>query len=185
MVSPATLAATFLILITISGCSNGECGYAEPHASAGTSLSELPATVPSSVLESASIDPCELISVVDLADVGEFDSEYKEGGGARSCFWQADFESGSGGFTFTVGVRDSQGIDTVNDIGNGVKQREVNQRAAVSTQDPASGDCVMALRLDDSSRVDVTVLGGSEVNNSCEIAEIISGILEPRLPEVP
>nr|WP_245266957.1 DUF3558 family protein [Saccharomonospora piscinae] len=179
------MAGAILVLSAISGCSNGERGYAEPQASAGAPLSENPTTVPSpggSV--STSIDPCELISTADLADVGEFDSEYKEGGGARACFWQADFDSGAGGFTFTVGVRDSQGIDTVNDIGDGVKQEEVNQRAAVSTHDPASGDCMMALELDAFSRVDVTVLGGREVSDSCEIAEIISGILEPRLPEV-
>ncbi|WP_232283884.1 DUF3558 family protein [Saccharomonospora cyanea] len=134
---------------------------------------------------SLSIDPCGLISAEDLAEVGEFETEYQEGGGSRYCVWQEGFESGGNGFGFSVGVRDSQGIDAVRDIGGGVDPTEVNQRPAVKTEDPVSGDCMLAVKISDSSRIDVTVLGEDGDGDSCGLAEVIAGMVEPRLPELP
>lgn len=134
---------------------------------------------------SLSIDSCELLSVEDMDEVGEFESKYKEGGGARSCFWQESSAGGGDVFTFVLSVRDSQGIDAVNDIGGGVDLDEVNQRPAVTTQDPKTGDCTLAMKLSGSSRVDVTVLGEDGSDDSCDIAKVIAGMFEPRLPAIP
>ncbi|WP_085978115.1 DUF3558 domain-containing protein [Saccharomonospora glauca] len=176
------LVASLLLFAAVSACSEGERGIAEPQQSSVSVSGEASeAASTSSGPASLSIDPCELLTADDLAEVGEFEKEYMEGGGARSCRWQETFESGGNGFTFGLSVRDAQGIDTVKDIGNGLKQDEVNQRPTVSTQDPMSGDCTLALKLSDSSRVDVTVLG----EGGCEIAEVIAGMVEPRLPELP
>jgi hypothetical protein len=60
----------------------------------------------------------------------------------------------------------------------------VNQRPAVTTEDPKSGDCTLAVEVSDSSRVDVTVLGEDGDGDSCGIAKVIAEIFEPRLPEL-
>lgn len=180
-----TLPSAILLLFALSGCSEQEPGFAEPQSSANQSTVTMPSTPSSTTPASASIDPCKLLSEKELADAGEFDSEYKEGGGARSCYWQQSAAGGGEVFTFILGVRDAQGIDTVRDIGNGIKQTEVNQRPAVSTQDPRSGDCILALKLDDSSRIDVIVLGEGGLDGSCDIAEEIAGRFESKLPAIP
>ena len=176
----------FLLLPTVSGCSTTESGFANSQTSSSVSPGETQTTVSSSAKPSSSlIDPCELLSEEDLAEVGKFKSEYKEGGGARYCVWQEDFESSGSGFSFSVGVRDFQGIDAVNDIGGGVNPTEVNQRPAVTTEDPKTGDCTLAVEISDSSRIDVTILGEDGAGDSCEIAEVIAGLVEPHLPEIP
>ncbi|MER7116965.1 DUF3558 domain-containing protein [Saccharomonospora azurea] len=182
-----TISSAILLVFALSGCSEQESGFAEPEGSANppTKTDTVPpqSTHPSTTPASSSIDPCDLLSKEDLADAGTFSSEYKEGGGARSCYWQQSATGGGDVFTFILSIRDGQGIDSVKDIGNGIEQTEVNQRPAVSTQDPKSGDCVLALQIGDSSRVDVTVLGeGNGLDGSCDIAEEIAGRFEAKLP---
>lgn len=180
------VAGAFLLLPAISACSATESGFANPQSSSSVSLGETQTTVPSSEKpSSSSIDPCELLSAEDLAEVGKFETENKEGGGARYCVWQEGFESGGTGFSFSVGVRDSQGIESVNDIGGGVDPTEVNQRPAVKTEDPVTGDCTLAVKISDSSRVDVTILGEDGAGDSCGLAKVIADLIEPRLPELP
>ncbi|TLW93872.1 DUF3558 domain-containing protein [Saccharomonospora piscinae] len=174
------ISAVTLLSLGVSGCSSEKQGVAEPGPSPSVSSSEK--TIPSSVVPvSASIDPCELISAADLADIGKFESEYREGGAARSCYWGHSFENGGDGFGFGVSVRDAQTIESVNDNGGGLQSADINQRPAVSTEDPNSGDCTFAMKIDDLSRVDVTVTG----EDGCEIAEVIAGLVEPRLPDIP
>lgn len=180
------IAAAVTLLAVASGCAEKESGHAEPQISPGGSSGGVQTTSanPSGQL-SLSIDPCELVSEEDLVEVGKFEKEYEEAAGARTCYWQHTFENGGDGFGFAVGVRDSQSIETVNDNGSGVHSDEVNQRPAVWTVDPKFDDCVFAMKVDEVSRVDITVSGDSESNDSCEVAEVIAGMVEPRLPELP
>lgn len=174
-----------LLLVALSACSAGQSGIAQPRVSAGESDGAVTSLPPSSQSVSRSIDPCNLLAAEDLAEAGKFESKYEEQGSARSCFWQKDFDGGNDTLTFILSVRDSQGIDVLNDIGGGVVEEDINQRPAKSTEDPNSGDCVLALKLDRNSRIDVTVLGEEGRNDSCEVAKGISGIFEPRLPAIP
>lgn len=176
------VAAGVTLLAAASGCSAEERGVAEPGFSAGNPSSDAATSLPSSTAPaSVSIDPCGLLSTEDLAEVGKFESEYSEDGSARSCYWQRSAVGGGDVFTFVLSVRDGQNIESVNDNGSGVHAEEVNQRPAVSTEDPRLGDCTFAMKIDDSSRVDVTVTG----EDGCEIARVIAGMVEPRLPEMP
>lgn len=171
-----------VFLAAVSGCSAGERGIAEPQVSANNPSREVTTSAPSSAAPiSASIEPCDLISAEDLAHVGEFESEYSEDGSARSCYWQRSAVGGGDVFTFALSVRDTQSIETVKDNGGGLHADEVNQRPAVATEDPNLGDCTFAMKIDDSSRIDITVTG----EDGCEIAKEIAGMVEPRLPELP
>lgn len=183
---PVGIAAAVTLLVAVSGCSEGQSGHAEPQMSPSDSSGGTQTTsVNPSGQISFSIDPCDLVSEEDLVEVGKFEKEYEEAAGARTCYWQHTFENGGDGFGFAVGVRDSQGIDAVNDNGSGVHPSEVNQRPSVWTVDPKFDDCVLAMKVDEVSRVDITVSGDSESNDSCEVAEVIAGMVEPRLPELP
>jgi hypothetical protein len=182
------VAVAAMLIVLVSACSAEQSGHAEATSQAvpSDSSSSIPATdaSPSSRV-SLSIDPCELLSEEDLAEVGKFDTKYREGGGARSCYWRHSFENGGDGFTFVVSVRDAQSIETVVDGGGGVHRDEVNQRPSAWTVDPQFDDCTFAMKIDEMSRVDVSVAGDSESNDSCEVAKVIAGMIEPNLPEIP
>lgn len=181
--------AAAVFLTAVAGCVGEEQGIADPvNPPGGTSSGQSPATsveqgetTPGQTSSiSSSIDPCDLLSASDLAEVGNFDSKYEERGGVRACIWQNSFKNGGDGFTFGVSVRDSESIEMVNDFGGGIRPEEVNQRPAVSTEDPEFGDCRFAMKIDDLSRVDITVTG----EGGCEIAKVIAGLVEPRLPAI-
>ncbi|TLW93874.1 DUF3558 domain-containing protein [Saccharomonospora piscinae] len=184
MRSLAAVAA--LLSLVVSGCAAKKQGYVEPETSPSSSLDEThtSSSNPSSSIGS-SIDPCELLSAEDLAEVGDFKPTYKEQGGARACHWQNSVKDGGDGFVFAVSVRDSQSIETVNDEGGGIREDEVNERPSVVTGDPKFDDCAIVMKLDDMSRVDVTVPGDPGSDNSCEVAKVIAGMVEPRLPDIP
>lgn len=130
------------------------------------------------------MDPCEILTVEDLAEYGEFQSRYKEGQADRSCLWQAGARGGGYAFTFGLSLRDAQSVETVNDNGAGVQRTEVNQRPAAVAKNPGVGSCVVAMKLDDVSRIDVSVPRAEE-GDACEIATALAGLVEPRLPDVP
>jgi hypothetical protein len=182
----AKIAGAALLVSIVSGCSGEEQGYAEPETSASDSPEYTSTTSSTPALSvSSSIDPCDLLLAEDLAEVGEFESTYKEQGGARSCHWQKSAKGGGDGFAFAVSVRDSQSIETVNDNGSGIHEDEVNQRPSVWTVDTQFDDCTFAMKIDEMSRVDVTVPGDPDSNDSCEVAKVIAGMIEPNLPEIP
>ncbi len=176
-----------LVLMGSSGCSRQEAGFAESKSPSGASGVSSPLASASSPARpvSLSINPCGLVSEEDLAEVGKFEKKYQEAASARTCYWQHTFENGGDGFGFAVGVRDSQSIEAVNDNGSGVHSDEVNQRPSVWTVDPKFDDCVFSMKVDEGARVDITVAGDSESNDSCEVAKVIAGMVEPRLPELP
>ena len=181
----AGVAASALILLVTSGCSGKEQGYAQPQGSSNGSSIDIQTTVPApSNPISSSLEPCDLLSAKDLAEAGKFKTKYKEQGGARSCYWQSDFEQGGDGFTFAVSLRDAQSVDTLNDLGAGVQRTEVNQRPAAVSKNAEFRSYTVAMKLDDVSRVDVSV-PRTEEDDACEIAEVIAGLVEPHLPEIP
>lgn len=174
-----------VLLVSTAGCSDTEEGHAEPPNPTGGLSSAASATVsPSPTAIGPTLEPCELLSTDDLAQVGEFSSQYKEEGGARSCHWQNSMKNGGDGFTFAVSVRDAQSVDVMNDNGAGVQSIEVNQRPAAVSKNAAYGSCTVGLKLDEISRVDVSV-PRTEEDDACEIAEVIAGMVEPHLPAIP
>ncbi len=182
-----------LVLLGSSGCSRQEASFAEPKSPPGapgvsSPLASSSSSARSTTLSidpiSSSLDPCDLLSTEDLAEAGKFKTEYKEEGGARSCYWQSDFEQGGDGFTFAVSLRDAQSVETLNDLGAGVQRTEVNQRPAAVSKNAEFRSCTVAMKLDDVSRVDVSV-PRTEEDDACEIAEVIAGLVEPHLPEIP
>ncbi|WP_425273069.1 DUF3558 domain-containing protein [Saccharomonospora piscinae] len=170
----------------LSGCSSETPGVAEPPESTPEVTSSAPASDGNSVPRSRELEPCDLLSVGDLDEYGAFeDGEYKDLGSARSCSWQLSNEGGVDGFVVALNVRDSQNVDSMNDVGAGIKNLNIDGRTAARVENPRYGDCTVGIEIDAQSRVDVTVNGLSSTEESCPIAEDVARVMEPRLPAVP
>ncbi|MEY7971286.1 DUF3558 domain-containing protein [Saccharomonospora xinjiangensis] len=172
-------------LLAVSGCSGEQEGLAQPQISVSKQSVVTKSVVPtSSASFGASLHPCDLISGEDLAEAGEFASKYKEGAGARSCYWQSEFNGSANLFSFVVSVRDAQSIETMNDNGAGIQRTEVNQRPAAVAKNAEFGSCTVAMKLDDQSRVDVAV-PRTDRDDACEIGKVVAEMVEPHLPDIP
>lgn len=173
-----------LVVFLASGCFAGEAGKASPRSSSSVESTETVEPSSQGRPLSLSIEPCELFTVEDLAEYGEFESEYREGKADRTCHWEEGVSGHHDSLSFALSIRDRQNVETVNDNGAGVQRFEINQRPAAKAKNPEFGTCVVALKIDDVSRIDVTVVDGLE-DDSCQIAEVVAELLEPRLPAVP
>jgi hypothetical protein len=173
----------------LAGCSNSEAGNPVPSAGGPSSSADsgsAPSTAPSSAGGSSaattSIQPCSLLSASDLAEYGTFTGPTeRELGGARACSFLRKLESASDkGLTVSIGIRDTQGISSVNDPGGGKESASVNGRDAVKAKGTSA--CLVALGVGDKARVDVSVTSDS-TDEACAAADKIAGVVEPKLPK--
>ncbi|RSN58653.1 DUF3558 domain-containing protein [Amycolatopsis sp. WAC 04182] len=173
------LAAAALVL---AACSSEKPGSASPAPSAPPAQSSASSAAPTSGGDTASIDPCSLVSAADLASYGTFKPPTNENaGGARLCTLNKEAATASETLSIGVGVRDTQGLDTVSDSGNGKTTGNVNGRKAVLAPRPPGG-CLMALELGPAARVDLLV-AADDAEKACGIAEKVADIVEPKLPK--
>ncbi|WP_134712575.1 DUF3558 family protein [Saccharomonospora xinjiangensis] len=181
----ASIAIVAMFASVLSSCSSTEKGIAEPPKSLTGSPSGVEATSSSAEEPtSVAIDPCELLSVEDLTEHGAFESQGKQIGSARSCVFERGVEASQEMAIFSLSVRDSQGVDTVNDDGGGVVAAEVNGRPAAVAESPLNGSCTIAMKLSDASRIDVTItIPPDREEGPCRFGEKIAKLIEPRLPE--
>jgi hypothetical protein len=171
----------------LAGCSSSEAGNPVPSAGVPSSSSDNgPATsspsTGSSSVDTASIQPCSLLDVSALAEYGAFTGPTeKELGGARTCSFQKQLANASDkGLTVSIGIRDTQGISSVNDPGGGKEPTSVNGRDAVKAMGTRA--CLVALGVGDEARVDVSVTSDS-TEEACAAADKIAGVVEPKLPK--
>jgi hypothetical protein len=174
----------------LAGCSSSEAGNPVPSAGVPSSSSDsgpASSTAPSSTggsssADTASIKPCSLLGVSDLAEYGTFTGPTeRELGGARGCSFQKQLASASDkGLTVSIGIRDTQGISSVNDPGGGKEPTSVNGRDAVKAKGTRA--CLVALGVGDKARVDVSVTSDS-TEEACAAADKFAGVVEPKLPK--
>lgn len=174
------LAAAALVLAACSSEKPGTPSAVPSSPAQSAPSSSAPATGSGNT---ASIDPCSLVSAAEVSSYGTFKSpEAGESGGARTCTLVKDVATASEeGLSLSVGIRDSQGLDSVNDAGNGKTNGNVNGRKAVLVPTPPT-ECVMALEVGSGSRVDV-VASSTDPEKACGIAQKIADIVEPKLPK--
>ncbi|GAB3138813.1 DUF3558 family protein [Amycolatopsis stemonae] len=171
--------------LLLAGCTGTQGGTASPASSPPASQgSSSAAPDPSSgAATTASLNPCELLTATDVSAFGQFKApEQKELGGARLCSYlrlitTASDESGG----VSVGIRDSQGIDSVNDAGGGKTTGNVNGRKAVQAPSPPAG-CTLALAVGTAARVDVLATS-TDATKACDLASQVADKVEPKLPK--
>ncbi|WP_199430814.1 DUF3558 family protein [Qaidamihabitans albus] len=188
LIRGALLLPAALALVTAGACSDAEPGAAAPATSAPADGGEsVPNTAPSSpgdaAAPTASLDPCTLLEAGELAEFATFKTgEQKDIASARACVWLPEREGGESLPTIGLNVRDSQGIDSVNDTGQGTTAGELEGSGRKAVQAPTTGGCTLALAVGETSRVDVQV-SGVDTDQACDIAGKVADVVDPRLPE--
>ncbi|GAA3988008.1 hypothetical protein GCM10022247_03000 [Allokutzneria multivorans] len=161
-------AAVFVVSAALlSGCASAASG------------SSAPADRPMPV---ALLDPCALIQPSDLAGHGAFKAQERyEVDDARICSYSRDGASGfEQRFMVSVGIRDDQNADSVQERGRGRTLGNVNGRKTVKVPSTAF-DCLLVVAIDEKSRADILILGTGM--DSCALAEQLADVVEPRLPK--
>jgi hypothetical protein len=184
----ACIAISAAAVLSLTACSGEEGGAALPVESFTSAPPSQPSGGPSAPDQgteapTAALEPCSLLSADDLAEFGDFkDGVQNDGGGARGCEYDRKIENASDDADAVgVNIRDSQGVDEVRDIGEGVQTGTVaGGRKAVMTS--GNGGCLIALAVGENSRVDVGTVAGTE-ERACQIADAVAKIVEPQLPE--
>ncbi|HEX3790495.1 MAG TPA: DUF3558 family protein [Pseudonocardiaceae bacterium] len=123
----------------------------------------------------ADTKPCSLLSSAEVTSLSlQAPGSADNIGSAPSCEW-----TGSAG-VLTVSLRASQGLAQVQPGGGTVSDTTVSGRAAKKVS-YSSGDCLIALPVTDSSRVDVT---GSFSDSATSCTQILAAaeLIEPKLP---
>lgn len=183
----ATASAAAAALLALAGCSGEEGGSALPADPPGPSQppsnTALPQSSASGDAPTAGLDACSLLSANDLAEFGSFGTgTSEEMGGARGCGFDKELDSASDdSLGVTVAIRDEQGVDEVNNLGDGKETGKVpGGRKAVRTSGGTA--CIIALAVGEQSRIDVGTVA-ADAEQACEVADKVAGIVEPKLPE--
>ncbi|WP_410658494.1 DUF3558 family protein [Amycolatopsis sp. lyj-112] len=178
------LAAAALMLAACSSEKPGTPSAAPSSPAQSGSSSSQPSSSPATGGgDTASLDPCSLVTAADLASYGSFKAPVPgDDGGARTCTIPKDKATASEeSLTVSVGIRDTQGLDSVADAGNGKTTGEVQGRKAVQVPTPPT-NCLIALEAGAGSRVDVVIVS-TDPAKACGIAEKVADIVVPKLPK--
>ena len=176
-----------VIVLAVTGCTSTQGGTPSPAVttSSGAASSNTSSAGPGGAA-TTSLDPCSLLLVSDLTSYGAFVGPNKrEEFGARSCGYIKQTQNASDAtLGVDVNVRDSQTVDTVNDLGGGITKGKVNGRAsAMAAGSPDLGSCVLAMAVGTGSRVDVFITSATDTKQACDVAAKVADNVEPRLPK--
>src|SRR5690606_29741876 len=125
-----------------------------------------------------------LLSPQELSKYGSFPEGVREDVGTdRGCNFDKNTDSPTTdpNRMISVGIRDDQGINDAQDSGQGIEHGESDGRKFARI--PGSGVCTIAIGVSDSSRVDITTVATEGTQKSCEIADEVAAMVEPKLPQ--
>jgi hypothetical protein len=174
-----------VLLVLLAGCSESTQGSptpgGEPTTTTGNSTDETTTSgdEPDGGDSLAALQPCELLDQAGLASMQLTGGEEKKLGSARVCRYRREGATLNESFAVSVALWDNQGLD---DLNASTKQQlpDVGSHKAVSYVD-AAGACGVGIGVGDSSRVDSSAVGGDE-QLSCQIAQQLASLVEPKLP---
>lgn len=167
-------------LLGVAACTNSTTGSGTPAPTAGGGSTSGSPT--SSGPGLASIQPCDLLSS-DIASQNQLGTPTPgNAGGARTCFRHNTTANNGDGYVAGVGIRDSQGIKDVSTDGFTVTTDNIGGHPGRQLQSTQASACIIAIGVTNSSRVDVTVTGGTDANQACQLANQFATLVEPNLP---
>ena len=175
-----------IIALAVTGCTSTQGGTPSPAATTSGAASSGTSSAGPGGAATTSLDPCSLLLVSDLTSYGTFVGPNKrEEFGARSCGYVKQTQHASDAqLGVDVNIRDSQSVDTVNDLGGGITKGKVNGRASVlAAGSPDLGSCVLALAVGSTSRVDIFITSAADTKQACDVATKVADNVEPRLPK--
>lgn len=180
-----------VVVFSLAACTTQTAGNPSGTGENGSSASSSPATAGSSANSGvAGLNACDLLTseeVVQFNAQGPGDEQDTKTSGATSaCGWLGR-SSTDRSVSFGVLVRASQGIDELQTqaqaSGGTVTTGSLNGREARQAS-LASGGCILALKVGEHSRVDMSVVigGVTDSTEACQVASKLGNIVEPKLP---
>lgn len=126
-------------------------------------------------------DPCSLLSASAKTSLGLSGNGEKDNVGAsRGCKWEQRAQSGDL-YLFGIDILDKSGIK---DLPSDAKQiADVGSHKAAQTSGKGGpGTCSVIMGVTDKSRVESTVLAGTDTQKACGLALQMAKLVEPGLP---
>ncbi|KAA2261605.1 DUF3558 domain-containing protein [Solihabitans fulvus] len=153
-------------LLAAAGCGESVAPSASPSSSAPSSAGK------DTPLDSR--DPCSLLSQSEAASAGATSQpQRKKVGTADSCLFSAK------DLSMIVGIQANVGLAGLQPNGRRITDTKVGGHEAKLAAD-GLGNCLIAIGVSGSSRVDVAVTGGGKVD-PCPVAVQVAQLVEPKL----
>ena len=130
----------------------------------------------------AGTDPCTLLTADAKAQLGVSGGEQDDKGSSRGCTWKLRGPQDT--YFFTVGIRDTAGLADLPNDSRHTKLPDVGAHQAVQSAGGAGpGSCGVILGVGASSRVENSVIAGTDEQKACGLAMRLAGLVEPKLPQ--
>jgi Protein of unknown function (DUF3558) len=130
----------------------------------------------------AGTDPCTLLSSAGQAQLGVSGGKPNTVGSSRGCTW--NLRGPQDTYIFTVAIRDTGGLKDLPNDSRHTKLPDVGSHEAVRSAGSAGpGSCGVILGVTESSRVETSVIAGTDEDKACGLAGQLAGLVEPKLPQ--
>lgn len=192
---PVLAAAAFLAL---AACNSGTTGTPTPIGGGGglptpTSSDSAPTSTDSGGSSSgggngggsalSQLNPCNLVSSSVAAQLQLTPNGVDDTGGGPGCDWEREVDAnGLNGYSVGVTIRATQGVKDTNNSGATVTTEQIGGHQSRQLKSDVPGDCIVAIGVTDSSRVDVTVNAGTNTDQACQVANQVAQAVAPELP---
>lgn len=173
--------------LVLAGCA-GEPGTPTPTTPAGNGAAPTSETA----TQSGALDnlvACELVTLDDLkfleiTDPGE-DQGSLGGSGTSSCGWNRTSSPNRSALALDVTVRPEQRIDGVDPGSGTIADGDFEGRLSRQVRNfSGDGDCMLAISVGDSARVDIGVNDtNDDTDKACDAVNKIATIVEAKLPK--
>jgi uncharacterized protein DUF3558 len=177
--------------LVATACSSPQTGQASPTSDQPSASSASSPSSSGATSSLAGLKACTLLSdneaqqVAPGADAHE-DHGQLGGTGTSNCQWNTHATNDSGGVTFSITVRPSQGLSDIN-LKAGASRSDTTStsgRQVVLVKNNGAGISCFAAIAVGSGRVDInaTTLRDATTEQMCSIVSKIDDYVEPRLP---
>ncbi|WP_279388425.1 DUF3558 domain-containing protein [Tamaricihabitans halophyticus] len=131
----------------------------------------------------AEFDYCSLLDDGELSDLGLVAGELLDADVTNrpNCTWKT--KRAAGGYDITVFYIDNMGIDEVNNADAEPVLTTVGEHQAVKFQSWGGGNSAIALKISDSSRVEIVATGSGGGETQDALAEQYAKLFEQKLPK--
>jgi hypothetical protein len=177
--------------LTAAACTSTQTGQASPPSgqTAASSASSSASSGPANGL--VGLNACTLLTDTEAQQVASGADAHEDQGAlggteTSNCQWNTHATNDSGGVTFSITVRPSQGLNDIT-VKVGAERSDTTstggRQVALVKNNGAGTSCFAAIAVG-SGRVDInaTTLRGATTEQMCAIVSKIDDYVEPRLP---
>jgi hypothetical protein len=166
-----------VVVFAVAGCAVAVAGSPAATTDPSASVAEPTSAEPTSEGLSAAIDPCTLLTGMEIQQLGLLPSGRDTAGGGRACSWHK-----TGQYSLGVEVFDHAGLDQLSTIGRTITNHPVGSHDGRLVLSQGGGGCGVYLQLTATSIVLVDAAGLLTDTQSCQLADQYAMLVERKLP---